>query len=137
MPSPGSSEQHLREALAAIVEGRAVKRVRHELTYAGADLTPIFIHELERQGYLPTTVGGVDVKPGERIPAFRIEGNVAYFGWVFWEQFTSWKLRKLWGSIIKNDRGDWDIQIPAGKDAVIYANGQLKLEMDIDHPPEF
>ena len=86
---------------------------------------------------MPTTVERVDVRPGERVPAFYIDNTVAYFGWVFWEQFTSWKIRKLWGSVIKNERGDWDIQIPPTRITVIYANESLKLEMDIDHPPEF
>ena len=79
----------------------------------------------------------INVQPGERVPAFLIEQRIAYFGWVFWEQFTSWKMRKLWGSVLKNRLGDWDIQIPASRPTVIYANESLKLEMDIDHPPEF
>ncbi len=127
----------MRDALREIIEGKHVKRIRHELVYNGRNLTPIFIEELERSGYHPATVGNVRVEPGERIPAFYIEGTVAYFGWVFWEQFTSWKLRKLWGSVMKNGKGDWDIQIPSTRETPIYANDSLKLEMDIDHPPEF
>ncbi len=129
--------ERIREALRSIVEGKIVKRSRHDLTYDHRNLVPQFVEELARAGYRPTTVGAVSVAPGERVPAFFIDGSVAYFGWVFWEQFTSWKLRKLWGSILKNDLGDWQIQIPATRAATIYANESLKLEMDIDHPPEF
>jgi hypothetical protein len=136
MPSGKSPEHLLREALRAIIEGKEVKRIRHDLHYGGMDLAPLFLEELERQGYRPTTVDAVRVEPGERVPAFLIEGDVAFFGWVFWEQFTSWRRRKLWGSEIKNRLGDWELQIPPTRAVTIYANESLKLEMDIDHPPE-
>ena len=130
-------QDNIRDALCAIVEGKTVKRIKHYLHHDGQDLTQMFLMELQRQGYKPATVGQVECKPGERIPAFYIQDQIAYFGWVFWEQFTSWKIRKLWGSVIKDTRGDWKIQIPATRATTIYANDSLKLEMDIDHPPEF
>ena len=132
-----TSDRQIRDALREIIEGKTVKRSRHELYHEGRDLTSLFIEELENLGYRATTVDEVKAQPGERVPAFRIEHGVVHFGWVFWEQFTSWKLRKLWGSVIKNRQGDWDIQIPATRQTVIYANESLKLDMDIDHPPEF
>jgi len=131
-------DQHnIREALADIVDGLNVKRAKHELLHDGADLTPVFLEILAERGYRPLTVSDVPVEPGERVPAFLLVGATAFFGWVFWEQFTSWKIRKLWGSVIKNARGDWDLQIPEARPTVIYANTSLKLEMDIDHPPAF
>ena len=130
-------DDDVRDALRAIIEGKIVKRLKHDLTHEGQDLTPLFIEELQKHGFCPTTVGNVNVRPGERVPAFTIDNAVAYFGWVFWEQFTSVKLRKLRGSIVKNKLGDWDIQIPATRKIVIYANESLTLEMDIEHPPEF
>jgi hypothetical protein len=133
---PASEQEKLRAVLGEIIDGRLVKRIRHDLVYEGRSVTPMFIEELEKHGYLPTTVGNVDVQPGERVPAFLIDQDVAYFGWVFWEQFTSWKIRKLWGSVVRDRRGDWEIQIPATRPTPIYANSLLKLEMDIDHPPE-
>jgi len=134
---PDPAKEKLRAVLGEIIEGRIVKRIRHDLVYEGESLAPVFIVELEKRGYHQTTVGKVDVQPGERVPAFYINEDVAYFGWVFWEQFTTWKLRKLWGSVVKDTRGDWEIQIPASRMTAIYANGSLKLDMDIDHPPEF
>jgi hypothetical protein len=136
MPDQHSS-QLIREALAAIIEGKFVTRNKHALSYEGSDLTDVFIEKLKGNAYIPTTVNDVRVEPGERVPAFFIEHRTAYFGWVFWEQFTTWKLRKLWGSVIKNKLGDWEIQIPANRPTTIYANESLRLEMDIDHPPEF
>jgi hypothetical protein len=127
----------VREALISIIEGKNVKRIKHELVWEGKPITPAFIQELQKHGYQPSTVDAVAVEPGERVPGFFIENDIAYFGWVFWEQFTSWRIRKLWGSVIKNSRGDWDIQIPPSRKATIYVNNKMKIEMDIDHPPEF
>lgn len=131
-----STEQAIREALRAIIDGKAVKRSRHDLHLDGKDLTPLFVEELERRNYRATTVGASDVRPGERTPAFYLIDGVAYFGWVFWEQFTSAKLRKLWGSMVKNAKGDWEIQIPSTRSTTIFANELEKIEMDIDHPSE-
>lgn len=130
-------DQRVRDALAAIILGREVKRIKHDLVFEGKDLTEAFITTLKEHGYVPTVVKDVPAKPGERVPAFYIDQRTAYFGWVFWEQFTSWKLRKLWGSVLKDVRGDWVIQIPETRPTPIYANNSMKLEMDIDHPPEF
>ena len=135
--APEMAGDPLREALAEIVGGRSVKRSVHDLAHDGRDLTPEFRDELARQGFFPLRVSEVAVDPGERVPAFYIVGKIAYFGWVFWEQFTSWKIRKLWGSVVKDARGDWKIQLPDGGRAVVYANNSLKIEMDIDRPPEF
>jgi hypothetical protein len=132
-----ASGERLRGALRDIIAGKIVKRSKHELVFEGEDLTVPFIDELQKCGYHPSTVERVTVNPGERIPAFYLMNSTAYFGWVFWEQFTSWKMRKLWGSVLKNDKGDWDIQIPVTRDVTLYANERLKLEMDIEHPPEF
>ena len=132
-----TSRHDVRHALNEIIEGTNVKRSKHELMHEGVDLTSMFIEELGRRGYHPHTVGDVRVQPGERAPGFLVESHVAYFGWVFWEQFTSWKIRKLWGSVIKNGRGDWEHQVPAGKKTIVYVNESLMIEMDIDHPPEF
>jgi len=129
-------EESIRDAFRAIIDGRTVKRAKHLLVMDDRDLTGLFIDELKMCGYHPGTVAQISVQPGERVPAFYLQAQTAYFGWVFWEQFTSWKLRKLWGSVIRNSRGDWDIQLaPAGR-ATIYANETLKLTMDIDHPAE-
>jgi hypothetical protein len=46
-------------------------------------------------------------------------------------------MRKLWGSVVRNKKGDWAIQIPPTKPTTIYANPLLKIEMDIEHPGEW
>ena len=127
----------LDEAFADIITGSGVHRSKHELSLDGRDVTFQFVAALKRHGYFPTTVADVDVQPGERVPAFFIKESTAHFGWVFWEQFTQWKLRKLWGSVVRNKKGDWAIQIPPNKPTTIYANDDFKIEMDIDRPAEW
>jgi hypothetical protein len=120
-----------------IITGTGVQRSKHELIIDRADVTYYFLAALKRHGFFPTTVGDVEVQPGERVPAFFIEQSTAYFGWVFWEKFTHRKMRKLWGSVVRNKKGDWAIQIPPTKPTTIYANPLLKIEMDIEHPGEW
>lgn len=127
----------LRSLFTDIIEGRTVKRARHELLWEKRNVTLEFVDALRAHGYHSTTVGGVGVKPGERVPAFFIQERTAFFGWVFWEKFSQLKLRKLFGSVVRNAKGDWAVQIPAQRGSVIYANLSLKTEMDIDNPSGF
>jgi len=130
-------QKELREVLADIVEGRIVKRSRHELTWGTRDVSLEFVEVLKHHGYAAVLVKDVDVKPGERVPGFFLDQGMAYFGWVFWEKFTQLRLRKLFGSIIRNAKGDWAIQIPEQRKTVVYVNLALKTEMDIDNPSGF
>lgn len=129
-----ASSKTLTEALTDIIKGEGVTRSRHELVYDGKPVLDEFLKALEARGYRRTIVGKVDVAVGERVPAFFIDSTVAYFGWVFWEKFTKDKARKLWGSVVRNLKGDWAIQISAAKSSPIYANQALKIEMDSDNP---
>ena len=130
-------QTQLQEVLHDIIEGKIVKRSRHDLRWETRDVTFEFIKALKAAGYEQTLVQEVAVKPGERVPAFVIEGQVAYFGWVFWEKFSQLKLRKLFGSVVRNAKGDWAVQIPEKRQSVIYANPSLKSEMDIENPSGF
>lgn len=127
------TENQLREALGDIVEGVVVKRCVHRLDWGGRDISPIFVKVLASRGYAPTTVDAVRVKAGERVPAFYLENGTAYFGWVFWEKFTDLRSRKLFGSYLRNAKGDWAIQIPPTRPTTIYVNASLKTEMDVDN----
>ncbi len=131
------SPTKLLDAFHDIITGKGVKRSKHELILDGKSVVELFIEKLQKLGYIPATVGEVNVQPGERVPAFLIKDSTAYFGWVFWEKFTIERLRKLWGSVIRNKKGDWAIQLPPTKPVTIYANQNLKLEMDIDYPSDF
>jgi hypothetical protein len=127
----------LREVFSDIIDGRIVKRAQHNLMWGRKDCTLEFLEVLAEKGYVPMLVRNVAVEPGERVPAFFVEGAMAYFGWVFWEKFSQLKLRKLFGSIVRNAKGDWAIQVPEKRTTVLYVNTALKSEMDIDNPSGF
>ena len=78
----------LQDAMGELIEGTTVKRSRHDLRWQGASLAEEFRTELKRRGYLPLTVDAASVEPGERAPAFYLDGDTAYFGWIFWEKFS-------------------------------------------------
>lgn len=102
-----------------------------ELFYDELDLRDIFIRKLESSNFIAKKVKDVEVEPGFRVPAFYLKNREAIFGWVFWEIFTETKKRKLFGSAIKNQRGDWEIQITEDKDEIIYVNESRKIEIDL------
>jgi hypothetical protein len=133
----GRQRDQLRDVLRDIIEGKIVKRTKHELRWGNGFVAKEFVEELMRSGYAPMTVNDVNVQPGERVPAFYVEKETAYFGWVFWEKFTHLRLRKLFGSVVRNHKADWTIQIPPQQPITIYANMALKNEMDIDSPSGF
>jgi hypothetical protein len=129
--------EKLREILTDIVVGRVVKRSRHDLKWGVHDCTMQFLDVLREQGYVSRLVRDVPVQPGERVPAFLVDAGTAHFGWIFWEKFSQLRLRKLFGSVARNEKGDWAIQIPEKRDVVIYVNESLRTEMDIDNPSGF
>lgn len=124
----------LQEAFRDFITGRGVERTKLELIHGGKPVIDEFIVELRQLSFHPSTVARTFVEPGERVPAFHIKDSTAFFGWIFWEKFTEKKLRKLWGSVVRNPKGDWLIQIPPNSAMTVYVNTALKTEMDIDHP---
>ena len=119
---------------ADIIEGRIVKRSVHDLVWESVDRSEDFIRALRKHGYVPMPVQDVDVVPGTRAPAFVLVSGTAYFGWVFWEKFTPTKMRKLFGSVVRNRKGDWARMIPSGSPSIIYVHPSLRADMDIDQP---
>ncbi|HEX9614106.1 MAG TPA: hypothetical protein VGA55_01295 [Bacteroidota bacterium] len=109
-------------------------RSKHELVLDGKPVVDEFIQCLEDRGFRKTTVGEVSVEIGERVPAFFMKDTTVWFGWVFWEKFTDTKARKLWGSVVRNAKGDWAIQLPPTKPTPIYADPARKIDMDADNP---
>lgn len=129
-------DKRLRDAFKEIIDGRTVKRSKHELIFGGVDVSNVFMDELEKKNYLPAIVSDIRCEKGQCVPAFFVEEMQAYFGWVFWEKFTEGRLRKLFGTVVRNEKGDWLIQIPSGSRKIVYANTALIAAMDIDHPFE-
>ena len=131
-----SSDQNIRSVFDDIIEGKSVKRSKHELIFEGNDLSALFIEVLRQHSYLPITVDQTTIQPGERIPAFYMDRHTAYFGWIFWEKFSQLRLRKLFGTVVHNAKGDWLIQLPSNSTKIIYADTSQIFEMDIDRPFE-
>ena len=107
-------DKRLRDALREIIDGKTVKRSKHELMFGGIDVSNVFIEEMDKKNYLPAAVGDIPCNDGQRVPAFYIKEMQAYFGWIFWERFAEDRLRKLFGSVMRNEKGNWSIQIPTG-----------------------
>jgi hypothetical protein len=118
-------------ALDDLILGRGVKRGRHELP-PGA--FPLFRERLVACGFAPTVVAAVGIEVGVRVPAWLLRPPIADFGTVFWEVFTAVKRRKLFGSEVRNRKGDWEIQLSPGSETTIWVNDSLAESYDASRP---
>ncbi len=125
----------LRHAMKTLILGDGVRRSSHELKLDGVDVTNLFRDELRSAGYRETPVEDVDIRPGERVPAFYLHNGCAHFGWIFWEVFSPDRRRKIFGSVSKNAKGDWAIML--ARKAAVYTCLSRKEPMDVDHPSSF
>ncbi len=116
MDGPALSHEIL--ALDDLILGRGVKRGRHDLA---ADIAPLFLARLAALGFEERTVADVPIEVGVRVPAWIVRPGVADFGTVFWELFDERVRRKLFGSEVRNAKGDWEIQIPPSSPRRIWA----------------
>ena len=112
-------------ALDDLILGRGVKRGRHEIPPAAL---PLFRERLAACRFAEAAVSDVAIEVGERVPAWLLRGGTADFGMVFWELFTEGYKRKLFGSEVRNRKGDWAIQIPPASRERIWA-GLVHLEL--------
>lgn len=131
------STEEIRTALRNLIRGAGVRRGSHSLHLDEADLSASFVDLLNEEGFLPSRVEDIDIEPGEKVPAFFISGDMAHFGWVFWEVFFPGRMRKIFGSVARNEKGDWAIVIGKGKQERVYVNGGMRSQMDVDRPTEF
>jgi hypothetical protein len=118
-------------ALDDLILGRGVKRGRHELP---PEVFPLFRERLVACGFAPTVVGSVQIPVGVRVPGWLLHPPLADFGTVFWEIFTPRKKRKLFGSEVRNRKGDWEIQLSPGSEVTIWINDSLAERYDISRP---
>jgi hypothetical protein len=124
----------LLQAFRDLAAGRGVKRGRHDLHVDGEDLSGLFLEALRIEGFEPARVRDVDVSPGERVPAFLVRDGRADFGWVFWEKFTEERSRKLFGSVVRNARGDWEIQLGTGSRESVHVQPAGRMTTDPERP---
>jgi len=125
-------EKELKEVFYDIIAGK-VKRSLHQLTYQNRDYTLLFISCLKQKEYFPVSLKNVDLQVGTRIPGFYLEDTTAYFGYLFWEVFDDRHKRKIWGSVIRNKKGDWKYILPGNSSKEVYLNIQKIQEVDIFH----
>lgn len=118
-------------ALDDLILGRGVRRGRHKLP---PEVFPLFRERLVACGFVPTVVGAVKIEVGVRIPAWLLRPPLADFGTVFWEVFSPEKRRKLFGSAVRNRKGDWDVQLSPGSEQTIWANDALAEGYDASRP---
>jgi hypothetical protein len=124
----------LLSALRDLAAGRGVKRGRHELRDGDRDRSGVFLEALRLEGFEPRRVRDVEVSVGERVPAFLVREGRADFGWVFREKFTARRSRQLFGSVVRNAKGDWEIQLGAGSRETVYVQPGGRMATDPDRP---
>ncbi len=119
-------------ALRDLIRGEGVRRASHDLSIDSKDLSMAFRALLESEGYIEARIEDVSIQPGERVPAFYLAAGQAHFGWVFWEVFSQDRQRKIFGSVVKNEKGDWATVL--GRRSLVYVCLGRKEEMDVDRP---
>jgi hypothetical protein len=120
-------------ALDDLILGRGVARGRHTLVYQGRPVRSEFTERLAANGFQPLTVREAPIEAGERIPAFRLDGDAVDFGWIRWEIFTPRSRRKLFASERRRtDNQEWAIQIPPGSQEAVWACPERKERHDVE-----
>jgi len=114
-----------------LILGRGVKRGRHPLP---PGVETLFRARLAALGFVETTVADVEVAVGVRVPAWLVEPAVADFGTVFWELFTDRTRRKLFGSEVRNAKGDWAVQLAPSSPRRLWAGLHLAESYDASRP---
>lgn len=120
-------------ALDDLILGRGVARGRHSLLYRGKPVRAEFEERLIANGFQPMTVRQVAIEPGERVPAFHIDGDTVDFGYVRWEIFTPKSRRKLFASEYRrSDNDEWAVQLNLSSLVKVWACPALKERHDVN-----
>jgi hypothetical protein len=133
-PPDSTSETELRAAFRDLAAGRGVRRGRHALCHDGRDHTRLFLEALRAEGFEERQVANVPLEPDQRVPAFRVAAGIADFGWVFWEKFDERRRRKLFGSVVRGAKGDWEVQIGTGSREAVFVDLAGRVTADPDRP---
>jgi hypothetical protein len=123
----------LLEALRDLAEGR-VHRSRQELVLDGRDFTQAFEEVLRRSGYRAARLRELEVSRGVRFPAFFLREGVATFGHVFREKFSEAEDRMLFGSVIRDGRGDWSVMLTRRSTEILWVDLTRGTPFDEDRP---
>ena len=121
MEAEHSDRGEVVDALRDLARG-AVHRSRHGLVVDGEDYTAVFEDVLRREGYAPARLNALTVPRGVRFPAFVLREGSAFFGHVFREKFTDSEDRLLFGSVVRDWRGDWEVLLTRRSTEVVWVN---------------
>lgn len=121
------------EILDDIILGRGVKRAIHNLEYDNMIYTSVFVDRLRLYKFRPVTLADITIEPGKRVPGFLIKDKTAIFGYVFWEFFSERKKRKLWGSVVRNEKGDWKYTVQSESRQALFVNPEKTEDFDMYH----
>jgi hypothetical protein len=120
-------------ALDDLILGRGVARGRHDLVHQGRGVKAEFLERLAANGFRPMTVRDAPIEAGEKIPAFRLDGDAVDFGWIRWEIFTPRSRRKLFASERRRtDNQEWAVQIALGSPETVWACSERKERHDVE-----
>lgn len=127
------NDQHIKETFNDIILGNGVKRSIHQLIFQNIDYTDLFSECLIDNSFRPVILKNATIEVGVRIPGFFLEKHTAIFGYLFWEVFSDRKKRKIWGSVVRNQKGDWKYILTGNSSNVVYLNMFKIQEIDIFH----
>ena len=119
--------------LESLVEGK-VQRSRHDLRLDGRDLTEAFAEVLRRKGYTAVRIRDLRLRPGIRHPAWVLRDGEAFFGYVFLEKFEEGSYRPLFGSVVRDGRGDWRVLLTRSSRERVFVKAEEALPFDEDRP---
>jgi hypothetical protein len=128
-------DRELVETLDDLILGRGVARGRHSLRWKGRLVAPELEERLAANGFAKTTVRDSAIEPGERIPAFYVDGekDTVDFGYIRWEIFTPRSRRKLFASEYRRpDNQEWAVQLNLASPDTVWANPAARETHDVD-----
>ncbi len=125
----------LMDTLRDLAAGR-VQRSRHDLVVDGVSHADDFRRALELEGYRPAKVRDLEPPAGIRYPAFVIRDTTADFGYVFHEKFADKEWRVLFGSVVRDWIGDWEIMLTRRSRETVWVNLDKGVPFDEDRPSD-
>ncbi len=79
------------------------------------------------------TVREAAIEPGQRIPAFHLDGAAVDFGWLRWEIFTPRSRRKLFASERRRtDNQEWAVQLSPASQEKVWACPERQERHDVE-----
>ncbi|MGA9752606.1 MAG: hypothetical protein WBS54_12540 [Acidobacteriota bacterium] len=129
----GMNRDEFRETLRELAQGK-IQRSRHDLRVDGTDATEEFQAVLRECGYEPARIREISIPRGMRFPAWVFRESLADFGYVFKEKFSESEVRILFGSVVRDWRGDWEVMLTRRSGQPVWVNLREGVPFDEDRP---